>query len=862
MKQTRNQFRDQVAPPPADIRGKAVMPTAVQSLRLHDSLPQHDCRRLWTGANITAFRAALPFLLATSALCQAQTTIHLHTGAPADKPAILSGKDATLQLIATAVAPDKPPRDVSRSATWAVVPANVLAVSPVGVATPLADGTATITATAEGVSGIATVNVTGAASWRPAHFTHDIVPLFTKYGCNGGGCHGKSEGQNGFRLSLLGFEPGEDYEHLVHESRGRRLFPAAPENSLLLLKATGEMPHGGGARMERNTPDYLAIVRWMEQGLPQGKAADPHPVSITVFPAERLLAPESAQQLQVTAHYSDGTQRDITATVKYESNARDMAEVSSSGLVKTAKLTGDAAIMVRFQEMVGVFRATVPLGAPLTDFPPERNFIDKHVFAKLRTLGLPPSAVCDDATFLRRVTLDIAGRLPSADEAEAFPADISPDKRVALVDRLLATTDYAEYFASKWSGLLRNKRGNSPPHATHAFHAWLRDSLNRNLPYDHFARAILSASGTISANPPAAWYRAVTKQQEQLQDVAQVFCGQRLQCAQCHHHPYEKWSQQDYYGFAAFFSTIGRKPADEPGEEAVFHQWRDASAVNIKTQQPVKPTPLGAAVLDLKPQDDPRRALAAWLIAPENPFFARVLVNRYWKHFLGRALVEPEDDLRTTNPATNPALLDGLAAHFKESHFDLKALIRAVCTSTTYQLSSLPNEHNAADRQNYSRFFPRRLPAEVLLDAIDTVTGVPTKFPGQPNGARAVALPDDSFNAGSYFLTVFGRPDNTSACECERTTDSSLAQSLHLLNSKSVQEKITNAEGRAAALAKDGQPLDQRIRRLFLTAHARPPGAEETAKAVSYVTSREAKPVAWEDLVWALMNSKEFLFNH
>ncbi len=807
-----------------------------------------------------------PFLSLTLAAAitsaQAQTTMQLHTGAPADKPAVLSGKDAAIQLIVTASSPDKPPRDVTRGVTWTVAPANAVAVSATGVATPLADGTAMITATAEGASATATVNVTGAASWRPAHFTHDIVPLFTKYGCNSGGCHGKSEGQNGFKLSLLGFEPGEDYEHLVNESRGRRLFPAAPENSLLLLKASGEMPHGGGARMERGTPDYLEVVRWMEQGMPQGKPDDPHPVSITVFPAERLLAPETTQQLQVLATYSDGTRRDITTTAKYESNARDMAEVSESGLVKSAKLTGDAAVMVRYQEMVGVFRATVPLGAPLKEFPPERNFVDKHVFAKLRTLGLPPSAVCDDSTFLRRVTLDIAGRLPTSEEAEAFPANASPDKRAALVDRLLATTDYAEYFASKWSGLLRNKRGASQPHATYAFYAWLRDNLNRNVPYDQFARAILSASGTISANPPSAWYRAVTKQQEQLEDVAQVFCGQRLQCAQCHHHPYEKWSQQDYYGFAAFFSTIGRKPADEPGEEAVFHKWGEASAVNIKTQKPVKPTPLGSPVLDLKPQDDPRRALASWLTAPENPFFARVLVNRYWKHFLGRGLVEPEDDLRVTNPSTNPALMDALAAHFAETHFDLKALVRAICNSTTYQLSSLPNEYNAADRQNYSRFFPRRLPAEVLLDAIDTVSGVPTKFPGQPAGARAVALPDDSFNAGNYFLTVFGRPDNTSACECERTMDSSLAQSLHLLNSKNVQEKITSGEGRAASLAKDTQPVDQRVHRLFLTTHARPPSGEETAKSASYLTSHEGKPAAWEDLVWALMNSKEFLFNH
>jgi Protein of unknown function (DUF1553)/Protein of unknown function (DUF1549) len=802
----------------------------------------------------------LPLILSASAF--AQTTLQLHTGAPPGKPGALHGKDATVQLIATAVSPDKPERDVTRTVTWSVAPPTILSISPAGVASPLADGTATVTASADGASATATVNVAGAGTWRASNFTHDIVPLFTKYGCNGGGCHGKSEGQNGFRLSLLGFEPGEDFEHLVHESRGRRLFPAAPENSLLLLKATGEMPHGGGGRMERSTPDYLAIVRWMEQGSPAGNPDDPRPTGISVFPAERLLAPESAQQLQVTAHYSDGSWRDITSTAQYESNSREMLEVSPAGHVRTAKLTGDAAVMVRFKEFVGVFRATIPLGAPLTEFPPERNFIDKHVFAKLRTLGLPPSPVCDDATFLRRVTIDIAGRLPTAEEAEAFPADTNPDKRSALVDRLLAGAGYAEYFAGKWASLLRNKRGNSPPHATYAFHAWLRDSFYTNKPYDRFVREIVAASGSTSSNPAAAWYRAVTKQQDQLQDAAQVFCGQRLQCAQCHHHPFEKWSQQDYYGFAAFFSTIGRKPADEPGEEAVFHQWREASATNPKTQKTVKPTPLGSAALELKPQDDPRRALANWLTAPDNPFFARVLVNRYWKHFFGRALVEPEDDLRVTNPATNPALLDGLAAFFTGSHFDLKALIRAVCTSSTYQLSSLPNEHNAGDRQNYSRFFPRRLPAEVLLDAVDTATGVPTKFPGQPTGARAVALPDDSFNAGSYFLTVFGRPDNSSACECERSGDSSLAQSLHLLNAKGVQEKLAHGEGRAAALAKESRPPDERVRRLFLTIHSRAPNAGESEKALEYLNAREGKQAAWEDLVWALMNSKEFLFNH
>ena len=806
---------------------------------------------------------SVPFLLALAQAAAAQSSLHLHTGAPDGQAAVLSGRDAALQVVVTARSADGHESDATRAVTWKLEPAGVAEVSATGLATPLADGKVTLTAVAsDGSSASVPLVVDGSDAWRRTSFTHDIVPVLTKYGCNGGGCHGKSEGQNGFKLSLLGFEPAEDYEHLVHESRGRRLFPAAPENSLLLLKGTGEMPHGGGARMERGTPDYLALVRWMEQGMPASQPDEPHPIRISVYPSERLLTPESAQQLQVTAHYSDGSRRDISRIAQYESGARDMAEVSATGLVTTAKLTGDAAVMVRYQEHVGVFRATIPLGAPPGEFPPERNFIDTQAFAKLRTLGLPPSGLCDDPTFLRRVTLDIAGRLPTAAEAEAFLADSSDGKRTAAVDRLLASTDYAEYFAGKWSSLLRNRREGAPADVTYAFHAWLRDQLNRNTPFNQIVTSLVSASGSTIANPPAAWYRAVTKPQEQMQDIAQVFAGQRLQCAQCHHHPYEKWSQQDYYGFMAFFSTVARKPADEPGEEAVFHQWREASAENPKTKKPVKPTPLGGQTLVLAPQDDPRPALAAWLTAPDNPFFARMLTNRYWKHFFQRGLVEPEDDLRLTNPASNPALMDALAESFAKGGFDLKALVRTICTSSTYQLSSEPNAHNAGDRQNYSRFFPRRLPAEVLLDAIDTVTGVPTKFPNRPTGSRAVALPDNGFNGSSYFLTVFGRPDNASACECERTQDSSLAQSLHLLNSKGVQEKLTSADGRAAALAKDAAPLEDRVRRLFLAAYARPATGEETRKAAEYLTARQASQAAWEDMIWVLVNSKEFLFNH
>ncbi len=807
-----------------------------------------------------AHLALLALLAPTAALHAAE--LRIHCGAPDGQNGTLHGADAMLQLLVTASDAPGKERDATREVTWKVEPDGLLSISPTGRATPLRDGTATLTATKDGAQATATLLIQGAATDRPLHFKNDIVPVMTKYGCNGGGCHGKSEGQNGFKLSLLGFEPGEDYEHLVHESRGRRLFPAAPESSLLLLKGTGEMPHGGGARMERGSPDYRTLVRWMEQGMPKGNPAAPAPIRLAIFPQERLLAPDSEQQLQVTAHYSDGSWQDVTALVQYDSGAKEMATVSPTGLVRTAQQPGDAAVMIRYMEMAGVFRATIPLGAPLGEFPPEHNFVDQHVFAKLRTLGLPPAALCDDATFLRRVTVDITGRLPKPAEATAFAQDTSPDKRGALVDRLLSSPDYAEYFASKWSSLLRNKRADRPAYGTQAFYSWIRDKLNQNRPFSELAAGVVSASGTIGHSPAVAWYRSVQKPQEQMQDIAQVFCGQRLQCAQCHHHPYEKWSQQDYFGLAAFFSQVGRKPSDQPAEEAIFHQGGAASAQNPRTGQPVTPTTLGGPTLKLDPQDDPRPALAAWLTAPENPFFARMFANRYWKHFFSRALVEPEDDMRITNPPVNPALLDALEKSFIQSNYDMKAFVRTLCTSSTYQLSSLPNQHNASDRQNFSRFYPRRLQAEVLLDAIDTVSGLTSRFPGQPVERRAVALPDDSFNAGSYFLTVFGRPENTSACECERTQDSSLAQSLHLLNSKGIQEKLTAPAGRPAQLAKDTRPLPERLQQLFVTAYGRPPEASETAQATAYLDAKKGEAGAWEDLVWALLNTKEFLFNH
>jgi Protein of unknown function (DUF1549)/Protein of unknown function (DUF1553) len=785
---------------------------------------------------------------------------------------VLNSQDARQQLLATTAGD----LDITREATWSAEPPGVVTIDKSGRVTPVADGSAVITAKAkDGATATLPVLVTNAAQAAPIHFANQIVPIFTKNGCNGGGCHGKAAGQNGFRLSLLGFEPAEDYEHLVKEARGRRLFPAAPERSLLLTKGTAQLPHGGGKRLEPGSDDYNALLRWIRQGMPVGKADAPTVTRIEVFPTERTLPLEAEQQLVVTAHYSDGSTEDVTRGALFEPNDKDMAKTDALGRVKVFNQPGEVAVMVRYQGKVAVFRGTVPLGAPVESLPLAKTFVDELVFKQLKKVGMPPSDVADDATFLRRVTIDIAGRLPTSEELEALRKDASPNKRDAVIDRLLGSTDYADYFANTWSALLRNKRNDAKQaHGTYAFHDWIRDSLQHNKPYDQFVREIVAASGDLAENPPVAWYRQVRTLQNQLEDTAQLFLGLRLQCAQCHHHPYERWSQADYWSFGAFFSQVSYKPGSQPGEDSVVHRRGTAQATNKKNGRQVKPAGLGETPLVLSPDDDPRQSLADWLTRPDNRFFARALVNRYWKHFFNRGLVDPEDDMRDTNPATNPELLDALAADFVKSGYDLKHLVRTLTRSAVYQLSATPNQYNARDRHHFARYYPRRLNAEVLYDAVNTMLATESKFDGLPAGTRAVALPDNSFNAGNYFLTVFGRPESSSACECERSMDASLSQSLHLLNAKDIQDRLAADASRAARLALEpARPDDVKLRDLYRLAYARDPQPEELKVGVEYVAKKaaaakddpaktKARREAYEDTLWALLNTKEFLFNH
>ncbi len=626
-------------------------------------------------------------------------------------------------------------RDFTRRVKYSAAPAGIVAVDESGLVTAVADGTATITATSDGVSTSLAVKVEKSGIVEPINFPNQIVPIFTKAGCNSGGCHGKASGQNGFKLSLLGFEPAEDYEHLVKEARGRRIFPASPENSLLLLKGFGVTPHGGGKRLEPNSDEHRLLVSWIAQGMPYGKETDPVIASVEVLPKKRTMTLNGEQQLVVLARYSDGSMQDVTRSALYEPNDKSMAKAEEDGRVTMFDQPGDVGVMVRYQGKVAVFHATAPLGVTVENLPKPTNFIDELVFAKLKTIGMPPSPLCDDATFIRRASLDIAGRIPTLEETRRFVADADPKKRDKFIDSLLASAEYADFFAGKWSALLRNKR-TKPAEArgTFAFHAWIRDAMLSNKPYDQFVREVVAASGEIEENPPVAWYRQVKDSQQQLEDTAQLFLGMRLQCAQCHHHPYEKWSQQDYYSFSAFFSQVGRKATTTKENEMIFHKRGAATAVNKKTKQPVKPAGLGAVPQEISPEDDPRLVLADWMSNKDNPFFAKALVNRYWKHFFNRGIVEPEDDMRETNPPSNPELLDALAKRFVESGYDMKDLIREMTRSQTYQFSALPNEFNKNDRQNFSRYYPRRLPAEVLFDALNHLTNIPSSFPGLPAG--------------------------------------------------------------------------------------------------------------------------------
>ncbi|MEK6236131.1 MAG: DUF1553 domain-containing protein [Planctomycetales bacterium] len=776
-------------------------------------------RRPWTST------AALLGMLVVAASADAGTPRSLVIETGDEQELTLTGPDSCWQLVVTMRDDADRQFDVTGSVVYKTNPEGVARIDSTGMMRPVADGKTVISITNGKLTVKASVTVRQCKEPPPLNFVTDVAPIFTRHGCNSGGCHGKKGGQEGFELALLGFEPELDYDRLLKDDRLDLDFP---EESPLLHKAIKFEPHEGGERFKKDSLPYRLIERWIKQGAARGQDDDPMVERIEVAPAQRVLDRGAKQQLTVLGRMSDGAVRNITHLCQFQSNQEHLAEASADGLITIQQSAGIAAVMVRYQTHVGVFRTVIPTGAVVDKLPAPRSFVDELVSAQYKTLGIPPSEPCDDRTFIRRATIDVAGRLPTPEEVAAFVADASDKKDAALIDRLLADDGYADYFAGKWSAVLRNRRATpkDDPKPTAAFHGWIRNGLRDNKPYDQFVREVLTVAGGGSRNPPAVWYREANEASIQTEDASQLFLGTRLQCARCHHHPQEKWSEADYYGMTAFFSQVEVSLKSNVSVSVKRGKWE---ASHPKTKKKIPPTPLDGDPVN--GNDDPRGALVDWMTRADNPFFAKALANRYWKHFLGRALVEPEDDLRATNPATNPALLDALAEHFVKSGYDLKALARTICLSQAYRLSSDANELNLADEQNYSRFMPRRLPAEILLDAIDAVTRTKSRFANVGSDARAVQLPDNQ--TGSYFLKVFGRPDGGSVCECERSSDATLSQLLHLMNSNVVLDKVRGP--RAQALAKDSRPHAERIAELYHVALSREPRPEELAALLDYL---------------------------
>jgi hypothetical protein len=696
-----------------------------------------------------------------------------------------------------------------------------------------------------------------------ADFENEIQPLLTRYGCNSGGCHGKASGQNGFKLSLFGFDSQADYEEIVDRARGRRVNVATPEQSLLLLKSIGAVPHGGGTRFAPTSQAYEVLRQWISDGVPPASPTAPRLLAIRIEPSDRSLGSGDQVNLRVMASYSDQQERDVTKHSAFASNLDVVASVSEEGVVTAGKESGEATVMARFMGQVAVFTAILPHGIPLAQIDnfPARNYIDELTIAKWKKLGLTPTPVCDDSTFIRRVTLDANGRLPTAKEVREFLADQNPNKRAEWIDRLLDAPEYASYFALRWGSVLRNSNLAGADQASYAFHNWLKDMLARNRPYDEFVRGIIAASGEWQDAPAINWYWQSRDDQlhQVTADTAQVFLGQRLQCARCHHHPYEKWSQDDYYGLAGFFTRLGRKSFGQP-PPYFASPTATTGEKNPRTGKVPDPRYLSGEAAVFSAEEDPRHGLVDWMAKPENPFFAKSLVNRLWGHFFGRGLVHEVDDMRATNPASNPQLLDALAKDFIEHQFDMQHICRVMLNSSVYQLGSEPTEGNQKDRQNFARYYGRRMIAEVFLDSIDQATGTKTKFNGVASSSRAVDLPHENF--GSHFLDTFDRPRRVTGCECERSSGATLAQVLTLANSDEIESKIGDAQGVITRLLKDQRSFDEIVDELYLGSLSRFPTSDERIKTKYFVDAVENKTEAYQDLLWTLLNSREFMFNH
>jgi hypothetical protein len=772
----------------------------------------------------------------------------------------LVGRRATRQLILTGRDADGSLRDLTRLVEWVSLDPAVATVSIKGQVVPKGNGTATIVARGGSVESRTTVVVSKADAPAPVSFRNDVIPALSQAGCNMGACHGTPTGKGGFRLSLRGYLPDQDFITLSREAAGRRINPLEPDASAVLQKPLGTIPHEGGLRLVRGSKTHEFLRDWIGEGA-KDDGSPPKAVRLEILPGARVLnAPARSQQTVAIAHYADGSSRDVTPICYYNSSNPDIAEVDADGHV-AFKNRGEVAVIAHYLDLVASVRLTHLVEVPgfrVAEVPTD-NVIDQTVFAKLNRMRIAPSESCTDTEFIRRAYLDAIGVLPTPAEVKAFLEAPEKDRRAKLIDGLLSRPEFYDFWALKFADVLRANGRLIEPKGANVYTRWIRSNLERNTPMDRFVRDLLTAEGSAFSNPAANYYRVSRDPENSVETTAQLFLGVRIQCAKCHNHPFERWTQDDYYGFAAFFSGVKRKPATLPEDEIVFASG-GGTVTQPRSGKAMKPKALGGPVYDDPNVRDRRAQLASWLTAPDNPFFARSLVNRVWYHLMGRGIVEPVDDFRDSNPASNDELLDGLTAQFVKSGFDLKALIRAILTSRTYALSARTNSLNADDTLYFSHAATRLLPAEVLLDAISTVTASATTFEGLPSGMHATQIPDGKME--NPFLKTFGRPARELACECERESDSNLSQALQLIGGATVNGKLRDDNGRMATLAKSSKTPEEITRELYLVALAREPNSTETAAAVKHLTSAKDRRQAVEDLGWVLINSKEFLFRH
>lgn len=717
--------------------------------------------------------------------------------------------------------------------------------------------------------GLSTI-LTAAENIHPVSFKNDVLPILTRAGCSAGSCHAKSDGQNGFALTIFSFDPDADYREIVYNARGRRIFPAAPENSLLLLKATNQVSHEGGERFKKGSEFYQTIYHWIQQGAPASIPDEPVLEHITVSPPDAIYKKGEAKKIKVTASYSDGESRDVTHLAEYQSNEEAFAKVDHHGEITAGRVPGDGVVIVRYIDKVNSTRVTIPPNEVLPDSDyaklPQNNEVDRYAQERFKYLGLLPSVTCSDSEFIRRATLDVLGKLPDAEVVKSFLADKSEKKREKYIDYLLSDQNgnaYGDYWATKWGDLLRPNTQRVGVKPVYLFDSWIREKLRANVPWDQFVRELLTATGSSHQYGPVAMLRDKREPADMAEFVSQLFLGVRLNCARCHHHPSEKWGQDDYYSLAAFFGSMKRKGQgiSAPISGLPEYWWFEPGGkVNhpVSEVAMVPKAPEGPEFPDIPDSTDPRSIFVDWVVSPQNPFFAKAIVNRVWGELFGRGIVHPVDDFRDSNPPVNEPLLEWLAADFVQHGFDQKHLLRTILKSRLYQQSSDPNETNAGDLRNFSRSYRRRLPAEVLLDSLSTITAKPEEFQGLISGAPA--MQQWNHKMPSEFLDAFGRPDSSAAPPCEREATGSVVQALHMMNAKGLHKKLDGSSWVKSLIEKEPKSA---VEEIYISLLSRYPEKEESEVAVQYL-NREGIEMrdALEDVIWSLLNTAEFVLNH